>query len=246
MLRPANWAPTTADRQRLLSFEGYGVDNPDIIFVGLEEYCTPDYDGQRDGIWIRCTSQIFAAKRIDKNQARSALAGVGRQGVPVWDVIAAILSALTGRPCHEEWDALGTRPASEKLSTWLTELRPLPRPGVKAFKTTYIPEWFKQDYPTKADFRRKSVDISGPRIQAALSGSPAPQYAFFYGRPACEWAKECLSPFLTNPFAESGENIETGRTVGGTLIALTGFYNGQHVATAFRCEHIKALMDCLS
>lgn len=98
MLRPPGWRPDEAQRKKLLGFEGYGPDDPDVVFVGLEEYCDPEADRQRDNIWIRCTDPAFAGPRADKNDACVALGPVAKtSNVPVGDVMAGIMAALTER-----------------------------------------------------------------------------------------------------------------------------------------------------
>jgi hypothetical protein len=167
--------------------------------------------------------------------------------------MAAIVSGLHGGSDGKELEALGTRPARKTPSTWLTELRPLPRPGANEHRGTYIPEWFNLEFPTRAAFRQRSASISGPCILAALRRDPPPQYAFFYGLPACEWAEGEIAPFLAAPFDHKVEDIRTGResavtglTIYGTVVVLTEFYNGRDTESAFRVEHVGGLLKSLS
>ncbi len=240
-MRPTGWRPTTSDRERLLAFEGYGPDRSDVIFVGLEEYCDADPEKQRDGVWVRCTSPAYASKRVDKDEALASLVGLVKTDVPVWDMMATIMSGLTGRSHEEERSALGSRPPRTDFSSWLTELRALPRPGTNAFKGTYIDEWFAEEFRSAKEYDASS-SASVSRINAALAADPLPQYAFFYGLPACRWAKEHLSGVR---WKGSAGEIEVGQNGTGTKVGLTGFYNGQHAPTSFRIHHVPALLGLL-
>lgn len=245
MRRPENWRPSDVDKERLLAFEGYGPDLPHVVFVGLEEYCVRDPQGQRDNIWIRCTHPVFSEVRTDKDRAR-ALFGHKRKTVPVWKVMATIVSKLTGRSLDDEYAALGSRPARGPLTTWLTELRPLPRPGTDAFQNTYIAEWFGDMFRSKAELETASVARAGRRLlHAIVHADSPPQYAFFYGKTVTQWARHAIGPFLGEPLVEIDNNIVVGRTAGGTRIVLTGFYAGQHAATAFRAGHVPMLLSYL-
>lgn len=241
MIRPLNWSPSSEDKQRLLDFEGYGPDAPEVIFVGLEEYCHSESERQRDAIFTRCTHPAFAGKRADKNLATQALTGqVTTDNVRAWQVMASIVSALTGGRQVEEYDALGSRPPRSSPSTWLTELRPLPMHNTNAYRGTYIEDWFH--FRDRADYERQSELLSVRRIREALSVSAPPQFAFFYGKPTCQWAHRHLADHLVAPFEHANDNIEIGQTALGTRIVLTGFYKGQHKRSAFELHHIPALI----
>jgi hypothetical protein len=234
------WRPTQQDCEHLLAFEGYGVDAPDIVFVGLEEYCDPDPTLQQENIRRRCTTPAYNGTRVDKNDALNALEGLVKTTVPVWDMMAKIMASLTGRPWEVERSALGSRPASHRPATLLTELRALPRPGTK-FKWygSYLENWFSDKFTSKNDFEQKSEEISGRRILRMLEQESSPLIVFFYGEPARAWASKQLGPILLTKFDD--ERCSIARTKNGTLLVSTGFYNGQHAATAFREDHIPEL-----
>lgn len=244
MLRPSGWKPTPQQQDRMLAFEGYGVDEPDIVFVGLEEYCSPDPDDQRENVWLRCTDPLFESPRVDKNGACRVLGRVTRiEGVGTWNMMARILSALTGDSESHELDALGSRPARGKRSTLVTELRPLPRPSTKDFRSTYIPEWFP--FSSKGEYERGAESRASARLMEALRKGSPPGYAFFYGLPASRWAQEHLGGDTRGGFQEVGKYVRVGVSKAGTRIALTGFYDGQHGASAFRSHHIPNLISRL-
>lgn len=239
--RPPDWFPSPEDKQRLLEFEGYGTDSPEIVFVGLEEYTHPELERQRDAIYVRCTNPAFVGKRVDKNAATRALTGGSTMDdVPVWRVASAIVSALTGRREAEEYEALGSRPALKSPSTWMTELRPLPRHPKKKFRGTYLEDWF--DFSGRTDYERRGAASFGARFLPALRVSPPPRFAFFYGQASRYWARNHLPDQLKVPFQQFDNGVEIGETKGGTRIVLTGFYEGQHGASAFRLKHIPALI----
>lgn len=239
--RPANWQPSNEEKARVFSFEGYGPDNPDFMFVGLEEYCDGGYDEQRENIWIRCTDPVFAVPRADRIAATNALQHLVKAPVVrTWDVIAAIVAAFTNRPFPRERDAIGTRPPRLSPSTWLTELRPLPRPASGFFNDSYISEWF--GFRGKSDYERQAEALSGPRILRSIRQSLAPRYAFFYGLPTARWAKHALREDLSVPLADENDGIYIGRTHQETTIVLTGFYEGQHARSAFRRHQIAHLL----
>jgi hypothetical protein len=242
MTRPSDWSPSPEDKQRLLGFEGYGPDAPEIIFVGIEEYTHPDLERQRDAIFIRCTDPAFAGKRVDKNAATRALTGgSAMDDVRVWRVASAIVCGLTGRREAEEYEALGSRPVLTHPSSWMTELFPLPRhPKKKNLRGTYIEGWF--DFRGRTDYERRAAAGFGPRFLPALRVSPPPRFAFFYGKASCDWARDHLADQLKAPLQQLENGVEIGETKGGTRIVLTGFYEGQHGASAFRVKHIPALI----
>lgn len=156
------WRPTQEDLERLLAFEGYGVDSPDIVFVGLEEYCDPDPKLQRENIRRRCTSSAYNGVRVDKNDAIDALEGLVKTRVPVWDMMAKIIASLTARSWEAERLALGSRPAHHRPSTPLTELRALPRPGTRSeWSSSYLADWFSSKFSSKADFEHKLLRCRG-------------------------------------------------------------------------------------
>lgn len=234
------WSPTREDLERLLAFEGYGVDSPDLVFVGLEEYCDPDPKSQRENIRRRCTSSAYHGVRVDKNEAIDALEGLVKKRVPVWDMMAKIIASLTARSWEAERSALGSRPAHHRPSTLITELRALPRPGTGAqWSGSYLADWFSPVFSSRADFERKSAEISGRRIFKMLEQKDGPLIVFFYGRDCREWAVKHLNPLLAAPF--HGAPCSFARTKNGTLLVTTGFYNGQHAATSFRESDIPAL-----
>lgn len=249
MLRPKDWAPDDTQKKRLLDFEGYGPDTADVIFVGLEEYCSGDADEQRDSIWIRCTNHEFEAERADKNRALAALSGLVKTNVPVWDVMAGIVSGLTKRPCYLERHDLGTRPAAAgaPLSTWLTNLRPLPRPGSSKYADTYIPEWFGDRFEAQRHYNAASKTVARGRLLAALSSSK-PKYAFFFGDKATwvHWSrKNFFGELLCSPFSMPFPGIEVAETAFGTKLVLTHFYNSRHRTSTFGLEHVGDLLRSL-
>jgi hypothetical protein len=234
------WSPTQQDRARLLAFEGYGVDAPDIVFVGLEEYCDPDPTLQHENIRRRCTTLAYNGARVDKNDALNALEGLVKTTVPVWDMMAKIMASLTGTPWETEREALGSRPPRHRPTTLLTELRALPRPGTGfEWQGSYLANWFPAEFAGKQDFERKSEDISGQRVLRMLEQETSPTIVFFYGEPARGWASDHLGPILRTEF--DGDRCSMAQTKNGTLLVSTGFYNGQHAATAFRERHIPEL-----
>lgn len=242
-LRPSGWQPSATDQSRLLAFEGYGPDRPDVMFVGLEEYCSKEFERQRDNIWIRCTDPAFAESRVDRISATLALQPVVEiSTVRTWDTMAEIVAAVSGRGVRAEREALGTRPPQSPVSSWITEIRPLPFPPGARFSQCYIAEWF--DFRGPAAYQRWAELTARRRIVPALSADQPPRFAFFYGKIACRWAESELGPFLA-PLIEVASNIRVGRTRGGTRIALTGFYEGQHGATAFRRRQVSALITAL-
>ncbi len=93
------------------------MDAPDIVFVGLEEYCDRDPRLQHENIRRRCTEPAYDGTRVDKNDAFDALAGLVKTDVPVWDVMAKIMASLTARPWETEREALGSRPARHRPTT---------------------------------------------------------------------------------------------------------------------------------
>ena len=231
------------EKHRLLDFEGYGPDEPDVIFVGLEEYCDPDPERQRDAIFIRCNHPAFNSKRVDKNRATRALTSDGQiPHVPVWRVMAKIMSSLAALKTENEYLALGTRPPLSSISSWLTDLRPLPRPNSNVFRGSYIDEWF--GFRNQDDYKRLVEEVAGHRLLGALRISSPPRFAFFYGKPTCDWARRHLSGEIEVPLEEAGDAIEIGQTANGTVVALTGFYSGQH-QSAFRSGHTPRLMSRL-
>ena len=236
----STWSPTHADRTRLLAFEGYGVDAPDIVFVGLEEYCDRDPRLQHENIRRRCTEPTYDGTRVDKNGALDALAGLVKTDVPVWDVMAKIMASLTARPWETEREALGSRPAGHRPTTLLTELRPLPRPGTGfEWRGSYLENWFSAEFSGKQDFERKSGEMSGQRVLRMLEQPDGPLIVFFYGEPTRAWASKRLELTLGTRF--EGDPCSIAQTKNGTVLVSTGFYNGQHAATAFRERHISAL-----
>jgi hypothetical protein len=237
---PSTWMPTQQDRARLLAFEGYGVDSPDIVFVGLEEYCDPDPTLQYENIRRRCTEPAYAGTRVDKDNALEALDGLVKTDVPVWDMMAKLMASLTGRPWEVERAALGSRPARHRPSTLLTELRPLPRPGVRfEWRDSYLANWFSAEYSGRRDFERKSEEVSGRRMLRMLEQENPPVIVFFYGVPARNWANEYLGVVLRTGF--DGDDCSIAETKNGTLLVSTGFYKSQDAATAFRERHIAEL-----
>lgn len=246
MLRPSGWSPSKEEREKLLSFDGYGVDNPDIIFVGLEEYCDSDHNKQRDNIWLRCTNPLFDNSKIDKNKVCDILSPtVKTTNVKTWEMMATIISYLTGRSVNQELHDLGTNPSMSPISTLLTELRGLPRPGTNAFKGTYIQEWFGQEFLTKRSFDNNTFRFT-ERLKRAIQNSiKPPQRIFFYGKDACLWAKNNIQNLLSTPIGSVATGIEMGRTINGTTIVLTGFYEGQHAPTAFRRSDVPRLIAAL-
>jgi hypothetical protein len=243
MRRPTDWTPDPDQKKRLLAFEGYGVDSPDVVFVGLEEYCSGDPRKQRDSIWIRCTHPEFAGRRADKNRALEALSGLVKTHVPVWDVMAGIISGLTGRPCYLERQELGARPGAESpLTTWLTELRPLPRPSSSGFAETYIAEWFGDHFDTEAAYIAKADASASARLPLALS-SAKPKYAFFYGADSRRWAQRAFTAdLLRTPFSTPFPGIDVAETVRGTKLACTHFYNGRHPTSTFGLGQVGDLL----
>jgi len=224
-----------------MTFEGYGPDSPNVVFVGLEEYCSADPTQQRDSIYVRCNSPVFEGRRVDKNAALKELTGLVKTAVPVWELMAAIMAGLGSGDHALEWELLGARSAAAPLTSLLTELRPLPRPGVSAFRGSYIEEWF--DFDSKAHYEKVALKAGAVTLRRALLGNPPPRYAFFYGLPASDWARTNLRAEMNIAFQERDDDgIEVGVTTSGTVVALTGFYNGQHAATAFRPQSVPRLL----
>lgn len=250
-LRPPRWFPSAAEKEKLLSFEGYGADAPDVVFVGLEEYCSGQRERQRDSIWLRCTNPAFAERRADKNRATGVLNQLNRptspkqRTVPVWNIMAGIMAGITGRDASEELLSLGSRPPTTQLSTLLTELQPLPRPGTTAFSATYIPAWFGSEFRGPRDLTKQATERSASRIRRLVCSSPAPSFIFFYSEPSRRFAKTYLYDCMSKPFASVSSGVEVGRSAMGTAVALTGFYNGQHSATAFRSKDVSLLLKAI-
>lgn len=235
------WAPSEEERARLLSFEGYGVDEPDIVFVGIEEYCDADPRLQRENIRRRCTANAYRGVRVDKDEALRCLEGVVRTTtVPVWNMSAKLVASLTGRPWETELAALGARPAHHRPSTLLTEVYPLPRPGTDhPWKGSYLEEWFAGEFRSRSDYEKKSKVVAGQRLRGLLEMRSAPRIVFFYGVDVGRWAKDCLASLVDG--AWKGEREAIARTKNGTLLVATGFYDGQHAATKFREQDIEPL-----
>ncbi len=234
---PSDWTPSRENKRRLLEFEGYGADDPDIVFVGLEEYCDGDLEKQRENIWRRTTSPSYQGRRVDKDRSLAALGGTVKTDVPVWDMMASIVAGLTLRTFDEERAALGSRPARHLPSTWLTELRPLPRPTVSAWKGTYLPLWFSDVFPRRADFDNQ---LGSHAVTAALRRVPAPLVVFFYGLPAGRWAEKTLQHSLRKPLRNASV-CRVGTLKNGTVVATTGFFDGQDGKTALRPRDVPKL-----
>lgn len=218
------------------------MDKPNVLFLGLEEYCNPGSKEQREGIWKRCTEPEFAEERADKNRATAVLDSSLRfESVPVWRVMSEIVAGLSGRSPEAELHALGTRPSEGPISTLLTELRPLPRPGTGSYRGTYIEEWFS--FRGKSGYERVAEELTTPRTRAMFINPSPPLFAFVYGLPACAWAQRWLASEVISPFVPGENGVEVARTREGTTVVLTGFYEGQHARTAFRRRHIPKLLS---
>lgn len=239
--RPRSWEPSDEQKARLLDFEGYGSDDPDVVFVGLEDLTDGGIDEQREDIWIRCTQSIFAVPRTDRVGATRALNDLVKPPtVRNWDVIAAIMSGLSKRPVKEDRAAIGTRPPLVQPSTWLTNVYPLPRPSWGSFQDSYVAEWFR--FRSKAEYERHGGAISGARLLRTIRGERPPRYIFFHGLPTGRWAQRELKDELVSPFQNQNDAIQISRTVHGTTIILTGVYEGQHGPTAFDRRQVPQLL----
>lgn len=208
-----------------------------MIFVGRDEYCNSDFNDQRDNIFIRCTHEAFKGRRADKDEALAALAAVVKTNVPVWDRMAAILAALNSSLVEEERAQLGSRKEARSdalLTSWITDLNPLPWPQNATFKSTYIADWFKEDFDTEAAYRR--FPGRKDRLRVVLAKTP-PSYLFFYGADAANWFR---ASYPTVSLRRRG-NVEAGR-LKDTTIALTGFYGGQDAETRFTANDIDDLI----
>jgi hypothetical protein len=223
------WQPTAEERQKLLRFEGYGPDKPDVLFVGLEEACSDEE--QRKNIYIRCKDRRFQDTRGDKNEAMEALEGAVNADVRVWKIMADVMVLLSDRKTtfKAEYEALGTRrPRSSGLSTFLMELRPLPRPRRCAFKETYIAEWFRDEFHSASDYDRVSIRGARERLSSLLSNPGCPRYLFAYGKETC-----CEVLAITGPTLRSGpklfanDSVRVAVTSSGRIVVLTGFYGGR-------------------
>ena len=159
--------------------------------------------------------------------------------------MAKILAALTGRDWTLERQALGRRPTTHSPTTWLTELRALPRPGTTfPWVGSYLQEWFSAEFRSQTDFEVKSEALSGQRIYRELDRAKAPAITFFYGLPARHWAERHLSSLLRDDFSTE-EVCSVARTKQGTLLISTGFYDGRHAESAFREHQIPALTETI-
>jgi len=179
--------------------------------------------------------------RVDKNDALDALDGVVKSPVPVWDMMAKIVESLTARHWEVARAALGSRPAHHRPSTLLTELRALPRPGTSfEWEGSYLADWFSTEFSGKQDFEAKSEQLSGRRILQMLQQENGPLVMFFYGEPTRRWASAHLGSMLRSGFDQA--RISVAHAENGTLLISTGFYNGQHAASAFRERDINELV----
>lgn len=253
MERPHGWVPSQEQKERLLHFEGYGPDDPQIVFMGLEEHCDSMPELQEDAIWRRCTRQEFAAQRVDRNAAHKALEDIeSKKRVRVWEVMASIVEQLT-RYCFfgsrdpidhgAAYNSLGSRPAQAFPGTWLTELRPLPRPSTNSYQGTYIKKWFSEEFPTKKSYD-SHCSSNWDRLTCSMKSATPPRYVFFYGVPTGRVARERLMAHGAI-FKDYDQGIAVGQ-FGQVKCVVTGFYRGQHKKTSFELKHIDLLCEILS
>lgn len=266
--RPSGWKPNAKHKEQLRSFDGFGPEAPDVIFIGLEEYCSGDHEQQRDNVWIRCTSSTYS-QRADRETALRELAGLVKTDVPVWDFMAKIMARLTGRTEAVERKNLGSRPPKTRPSSWLTELRPYPRPGLSfKWEESYLEEWFSDEFNGKAAFEKAPLTL-GPRVRQALQQSPAPKLLFAYGAGSRRWAESCLLDLLevdqprwrsvtlpklvsasskkkkaeTKPRNDPGpRTFQIGRTRNNTVLVLTDFFEGQHPSKKLVASDLETLI----
>lgn len=239
--RPSKWRPSEAERSGLLSFEGYGSDHPSVVFVGIDEYCEAGDEHQRDLIYRRSTSEVFAAKRASKNAALGVLyPELRRSEVTVWQIAAAVM--------HHLREQLGAQPKSVEHElallgerdgdSLLTELLPLPRNGTKDFPP-YIADWFPfgtcGQYvramlgPDPWSRRKRPVPGTGLRVPLLrqIAGAPATKFVVCYGPGWWRVHDTIFGSTTWKTVSTTATNIPTikvGRLPSGAKIALTGFF----------------------
>ena len=171
-----------SEKALLLDFDGYGVADPDVVFIGQDEYVPGSYDGQRENIRIRCSTDAFRPPLGDAREALFAVvANVGRERVPTWEIMSALLARLNGTTEDEEQKWLGRRSQQCKRKTWLTDVWPLPCPYKGTWKDSYIREYFGDRYRRRTDFFRDTARLK--RIAVRLR-KQRPGLVITYGRVA--------------------------------------------------------------
>jgi hypothetical protein len=187
---------------KLLGFAGYGPAAPRFVFIGPEE----GSEGSPINLQTRCNA--FPSTRHDREIAcRDLAAGFNAQGLrseaqryldaltpgtePTWTLAARLVAALRDPPTawEDEYRRLGTLDGD----TLLTELFPLPKPGMRNWPPPYVRMfgYRNQDAYYNALWPRGVTPGSGVSRRADLLAStlaniPLSQtsYVFGYGRGA--------------------------------------------------------------
>lgn len=269
------WMPPDIIPDKLMRFMGYGVDRPRFIFVGLEEYGSPDEATLHRNLAIRCSSLYPEEGLADLRTAHlelapAALNPFGPYKVDQWEyacrISASVLAAIPQGVPTDSWASLyqyelGRRKAGGFIT--LTELYPLPKADRREWPAIYT-RWFprKSQYGPTAWERRRLL------LRTLFAEPRTPKYAFCYGTSA--WDEKYadapanfpalfeIRPSIYQGNAQKWHTVHTrlvrgadkdiiriGITAAGTYVAMTGFFGGA-APDKLRIEEIPVLVRALT
>lgn len=238
--------------QQLFLFEGYGVDNPRVVFIGMEEASDDSLENLR--------RRLSFARRMDLREAHDQLFGPdwwerGVRHVPVWRTSAQLRAALDGLavtdPAFDRaWrqvrdNTLGRRwPGADTL---LTELLPVPtnRHGT-------WPEGYSEllGYSSLEEYRRDQLPRRRKLLHELFRSHP-PEVVFCYGRGDWDEFKEVFDGIPKTRWSEVKSSPPSGAkpqafqiaTDGRTVVVLTNHFGGR--GAHFSRQHIPAVVDAI-